>query len=279
MADTEDPKPTPEIPVQEGHVTPITVAREVEEQVTETEIPVPVVEEPRKVEKLPDWAQKTIKDTAFEAREANRRAKAAEAELATLKAPKVNAADEAAAREAAPSGGFATKEDFDAAVQAEANRRTMQDRTQSQSREFGTKLDEVWTKGIETFKDDFGTIAENLNAVGLLPIADEATGTYANDAFMRLVMATDHPAEILYAYGGDPRLARELMDLSPEKRAIEIGKMDAQVAKKAPAPLSKVPRPVETVEGSARVSEDPRDDDSDEVWFAKREKQKAAQRG
>jgi hypothetical protein len=285
MADpiVPDPQTTtaPEIPVQEMQVIPITVATETPLE-TETEPPAPETTaapaaEDRKVEKLPDWAQKAIKDNAFEAREARRRAAALAAENETLKrgaAPAPTPADTAAARDAAPAGGFKSQAEFDAAVAREANNREMASRTQNAAKEFGTKLDTIWNAGVEAFKDEFSTVADNLNAVGLLPVPDE-NGNYGNDAFMRLVMATDNPAAVLHAYGSDPAKAAGLMALTPERRAIEIAKMDVAVGTKRVAPISKVPKPVETVEGSPRFSEEPSDTMTDAQWYAARDKQLA----
>ena len=283
----------PEIPVQETIVQPIKVATEAPIEADDDGAAAPAADpaaaapaagEEQKVEKLPEWAQKVIKDNAFQAREAKREAKRLADELAKRPAaapaaPTPSADDAAAAREAAPVGGYRTQAEFDEPVRPEANRRTMADRTRAQAQEFGGQLDTIWNKGVEKFKTDFDAVADNLNAIGVLPVPDE-NGGYTNDAFMRLVMATDNPAEVLHAYGSNPVKAQALMALSPERRAIEIAKMDVAVGQqiKTPAPASKVPRPVETVDGSVRVSDDPRDDDSDEAWFAKREKQLAARR-
>jgi hypothetical protein len=89
---------------------------------------------------------------------------------------------------------------------------------------------------------------------------------------LEMVFATDAPEKVLYELGSDPDRAAALIAMPPAKRALEIAKMSvAPPAKPTPAPLSNAPRPVTPVDGSARVTQSPSDNDDDATFFAKRE--------
>lgn len=223
----------------------------------------------KKPAKVPEWLQKKMAADAFEARETARKLKAAEEELAKLKAPKPatpTAADTAAAEENAPAGGYRTQADFDAAVQAEAQRRQQEAAAAEARQAFDAACNAAYAKGKETFKDDFDTAVANLQQLGAM-----------NPEMLDLVLGTDDPAKLLFSLGSDPDKAADLMALPPAKRAIEIAKLSVAAPEKGkPTPLSNAPRPIDTVEGSARPNGAPRDDDDDATWFAKRNAEVAA---
>jgi len=235
----------------------------------------------KKPAKVPEWLQKKMAADAFEARETARKLKAAEEELAKLKAPKPatpTAADTAAAEQNAPTGGYRTQAEFDAAVQAEASQRAANERAIAEATTFRTKLDDVWAKGLAKFgEEDFNTVAANLGSVGFLPVPDPRTGVIQNADLMQLVLEADDPSKVLYELGSDPSKAQAIMGLPAAKRAMEIAKLSVAAPEKAkPTPLSNAPRPIDTVEGSARPNGAPRDDDDDATWFAKRNAEVAA---
>ena len=72
-----------------------------------------------------------------------------------------------------------------------------------------------------------------------------------------------------------------LARMPPDARfaAIEIGKRSATKTPAKAAPVSKAPAPIKPLDGSVRVSSDPRDDDDDETYFQKRLAQRRAHRG
>lgn len=280
------PEKNTDIPVQTSAPEALVVATDETEQradQTETSTEVEANAQPegegRKAPpKLPEWAQKQMAQQAFEAREAKRRADAAEAELARLKAPppaQTTQADANAAQQNAPAGGYKSQAEFDAAVQAEANNRAAAARAREEADNFRRNLDTAWSKGLEAYgADDFGAVAANLSQVGFVPLQDPATGAVTNTEMMQLVLEADDPAKVLYELGSDPAKALALMQMSPNKRAMEIAKMSvAAPAKVAPAPLSNAPRPVVPVEGSAKPNGEPADNDDDATWFAKRNAQ------
>ena len=276
----------PEIPVEVSTVAPLIVAKDepaVEapaEPVVEASTPEPEGDQKKGPKTLPEWAQKRLADATFEAREEARKRKALEDELARLRAASAppsapNAADTQAATNNAPAGGYKTQAEFDAAVQAEANRRMAVEAAARQEQEFVGRLDSVWASGLEKYKDDFRSVAENLQAVGFSPYRDPQSGQIVNGDLMQMVMEMDDPAQVLFDLGSDPNKARQIMELPPNKRMVALAKLGvtANSPKEAP-PVSRAPRPIAPVEGSARPTSDPQDSDSDEEWFRKRNEQK-----
>lgn len=224
--------------------------------------------------KLPEWAQKKLNAAEAEKRIAERESKRLADELAALRAPKpepaaTTQADDAAARANAPSGGYQSKADFDAAVAQEADRRSAAANQQSEADKFTNRSNDVYNAGKAAFGAEFDNAAENLRAVGAM-----------NKDMLDLVFETDAPEKVLYELGSDPDRAAAIIAMPPAKRAIEIAKMSVAAPQKAtPTPLSNAPRPITPVDGSARVSAEPSDNDSDDVFFQKREAQLRAARG
>lgn len=277
-ADGADAPTEAEIPVQTGSPEPLQVAKE--DAVADTgtaenagaedsdgDTP-PAAPRPQKV---PDWVQRKIAESAHAEREAKREAKRLSDELAALKAKPVAADAEAVRAEGAEPdarfGGYRTQADFDAAVQAEADRRTALEVAQRDANAFNERCNTVYSAGKGAY-EDFDTAVGNLTAVGAM-----------NREILDVVLETDDPHRVLYELGSDPDRAAAIMRMSIPKRAIELAKLavvPGAAKKPAAADVSGAPPPVRPVEGTARVSPDLRDDDDDQTWFAKREQQLAA---
>jgi len=266
------PEKNTEIPVQTSAAEPVVVATDDPPETTagaeQPEADGAEAAQPegqgKKPPKLPEWAQKQMAQQAFEAREAKRRAEAAEAELAKLRQPaqaEATQADAAAAQQNAPAGGYRSEADFNAAVQAEANRRAQAETQARAAAEFDAACNTAYTKGKAAFNDDFDAAVQNLQQVGFM-----------SPDMLQFVLEADDPSKVLFELGSDPDRAVNLMNLTPAKRAIEIAKMTVPAPGK-PTPLSRAPRPVDTVEGSARPSTEPADNDDDATWFSKRNEQ------
>lgn len=294
MADTPTPAEAHATAVESMHVdtvetAPLVVAKEGADPAPEpTPAPVaaadpapadPAAEGTRKPpEKVPEWMQKKMDDMAAKARLAEKEAKRLAEENAALKAPKPTPAatpapaDTVAAEAAAPPGGYKTKAEFDAAVAAEANNRAANERAATRQKEFDTKSNSAVDAGKTAFGADFDTAIQNLFTVGLLPVQDQATGQVSNDEILAMVLETEDPAKVLFELGSDPAKAAEFLGMTPAKRAMEIAKLSVVPAKKAePTPLSNAPRPIVPVNGAARASAGPSDNDDDATFFAKRE--------
>lgn len=283
MADTPTPAEAHASEVENMHVdtvetTPLVVAKEpvaepeaevaaaAETTATETAAAEGAETGTTKPPKVDAWVQKRWDDLAKETREAKRAAKQAADELAALRAPKPEpivptSADAEAARAEAPAGGYRTQADFDTAVAQAADQRASEIA-------FNNKSNEIYTAGKTAFGEDFDTAAQNLRSVGAM-----------NKDVLDLVFETDDPAKVLYELGSDPDRAASIIAMPAAKRALEIAKLSVVAPKKAAAaPLSNAPRPVTPVDGSARVSASPSDNDDDETFFRKREAELAAAR-
>jgi len=278
--------PSDSVPVDVGEAAPLVVAKE-PPAADGGDPAVPVADataadapgadgqpKPGKPPKLPEYAQKILNDLAAEKRIADRENKRLADELAALKAPKPEpapaaavptAADAAAVTAAAPQGGFRSDADFNAAVQAEATKRTAQ-------AAFNKRSNDAFTAGNTTFgEESFKDAIANLHQVGVLPYADQS-GNVFNNEILEMVLATDDPSKVLYELGSNPDKASSIVSMTPAARAIEIAKLAVSPqAKGAPPPLSKAPRPIPPVDGSARVNAAPSDADDDDTFFAKRE--------
>ncbi len=236
-------------------------------------------EKPKAPGKIPEWAQKRFDNIAYEAREAARRAKQLETENEALRAQmrRAPAADPAQATTqgdaAAAAGdgpapgtqfaGYRSQEEFDRAVEAKtAERLATQERARYEA-QFTADCNATYAKGKAEFVDFDGAMG-NLRTMGMM-----------NPALIEAALATDEPAKVLYNLGSDPDNAARIMSLNPAKMIAELTKM-AVAGSAAPAQkrISNAPAPVKPVEGTARASSDPRDDDDDKTWFAKRETQK-----
>lgn len=215
-------------------------------------------------------AEWNAKQNRYEASQAKRKIAELEAKLAEVakQAPlaptaQPTAADTAAASANAPAGGYRTQTDFDAAVKQEAERRAQNDANQRAEASFNEACNTIWNKGSEAYKDDFKQAVANLQSVGVM----------SRDV-LDLVLATEDPARVLFDLGSDPDKASALLEMSPAKRAVEIAKLSVIPPRRTPDPLSNAPAPIRPVEGSARVLGEPRDEDDDVSWYAKRLAQK-----
>lgn len=163
---------------------------------------------------------------------------------------------------------YKTKAEFDAAVQAEAER-VANLRLAQQS--FNAKCNDVEDKGSKTFG------AKWQNAKAQLAILDDE-GRIPLD-LLTTALETDDPAKVLFELGSDIEKATEFMAMTPLRRAIAMAKI---ADTKAPVrQQSKAPPPVDPIGGKGSGDEGPSDRDSDEEWNRKeaiRERRVAEQR-
>jgi hypothetical protein len=230
----------------------------------------PTAEDPApetpKVKKLDEWAEKRISEEAFHRREEARRRKEAEAEaerlrkeVEALRAPQQNQATPPAMAQPAPLA--VNPADFDRAVAAEAARRAAE-------AQFNADCNRIHDEGKALYKDEFEAALKNLGALGAL-----------NEQVLQTIIATGEGPRLLMELGSDPAEAEKVLRQPPAILAIELGKRAALKPSKAAAPVSNAPAPIKPLEGSARVSAEPRDEDDDATYFAKRREQLRARRG
>lgn len=252
----EESQGAPLVPDQ----NPVVVEEPVTTETTEQQVE-PAVEG-KKPQKVPDWMQKTMNELAAKERESRRIAKQAQEELAAERANKKPVepnANDAANVNANQPGGFRTEQEFNDAVQREASARATREANDRSAKAFDDACNNVYTHGLDTYKDDFKQAVSNLQAVGAM-----------NKEVLDLVLETDDPAKVLFDLGADPDKAAALVEMTPAKRAVEIAKLSVVPNKPKTAALSNANAPVETVEGQAKVNGAPRDDDDESTWFSKR---------
>lgn len=146
------------------------------------------------------------------------------------------------------------------AVRAEARRM----RDQEKFNEDSTKADK---DGSKRFGANWTKATDTLRTLGGFDVET-----------MQQVLATDDPAKLLYELGTNPDKYHEVMDLPPYKRFAEMVKLAAAPAPKPAARKpSDAPPPVDSLRGQNRGDpNDLRDDLTDDEWYARRQRQKAA---
>lgn len=130
---------------------------------------------------------------------------------------------------------------------------------------FTAQCNDAWAKGTAAFAD-FPQAVENLKrAVG------DASGGLPQ-GFLESALATDDPAQVLHALGGNLEEAARIASLPPAKQAIAMTKLAAAPAKPR---QSGAPVPVGAVVGSGGGTKQPSvyDDGLDiEGWMIQRQK-------
>lgn len=137
-------------------------------------------------------------------------------------------------------------------------------RAQEKFNEDSTKADK---DGSKRFGANWTKATDNLRTLGGFDVET-----------MQQVLATDDPAKLLYELGTNPDKYHEIMDLPPYKRFAEMVKLAAAPAPKPAARKpSDAPPPVDSLRGQNRGDpNDLRDDLTDDEWYARRQRQKAA---
>lgn len=218
-----------------------------EAELGDQQIPPDMVDEAKSKEK--PWFQKVIDRQTREKWEARReteqvkaRAQALEAEIAAIKAGK-------------PVTG--TREPTIQEIDSRASAILAQ-------REFDKACNDAFDKGNETY-DDFKQALEETFRV--MPIPEDALEFITKDL--------KNPHEVLYNLAKNPEKLEKILSLPPQKRAVELDRLDNVPAKASP--VSKVAAPIKTVDarrGSGGVDiYDP--STSTEDWMKMRREQKS----
>lgn len=170
--------------------------------------------------------------------------------------PKEEVAEEG--EDAPQRSDFKTKAEFEAAVEARAERLAEE---RAAMREFNAKCNDVEAKGSKAFGDKWA------KAKAELAMLDDH-GRIPMD-ILSVALETDDPARVLFVLGNDIEKATELMGMTPIKRAIAMDKIAS--SKPAERPASRAPAPVEPLGGRGSRDDRPSDRDSDEEWNRKEE--------
>jgi hypothetical protein len=160
--------------------------------------------------------------------------------------------------EAPQRSDFKTKAEFEAAVEAAADRKAAE---RLAVQEFNKACNAVEAKGSKAFGEKWA------KAKAELAMLDDH-GRIPMD-ILSVALETDDPARVLFVLGNDIEKATELMGMTPIKRAIAMDKIAS--SKPAERPASKAPPPVEPLGGRGSRDDRPTDRDSDEEWNRKEE--------
>lgn len=204
------------------------------------------------------WKDKEIRRKHAQLQTAKRRESELEAENESLRAiaartPKADGetGDEPPARQPAPS---LSRDE----ITQEAQRLVAQ-------QNFDTSANNADAAGRTRYKADWDKATDTLKTLGGF---DGAT--------MTQILATDDPAQVLYALGSKPEEYQRIMELPEARRQTELVKLGLPVTKKTAAPSSAA-APVEPLNTRPRADGDALDDKlDDDTWYARRARQKKA---
>lgn len=160
--------------------------------------------------------------------------------------------------EAPQRSDFKTKAEFEAAVEAAADRKAAE---RLAVQEFNKACNAVEAAGSKAFGDKWARAKAELSMLddhGRIPMD-----------ILSVALETENPARVLFVLGNDIEKATELMGMTPIKRAIAMDKIAS--SKPAERPASKTPPPVEPLGGRGSRDDRPTDRDSDEEWNRKEE--------
>jgi hypothetical protein len=153
---------------------------------------------------------------------------------------------------------FKTKAEFEAAVEAAAERKAAE---RLAVQEFNKACNAVEAAGSKAFGEKWSKAKAELSMLddhGRIPMD-----------ILSVALETENPARVLFVLGNDIEKATELMGMTPIKRAIAMDKIAS--SKPAERPASKTPPPVEPLGGRGSRDDRPSDRDSDEEWNRKEE--------
>lgn len=137
-----------------------------------------------------------------------------------------------------------------------------------QQRLFQEETGRVLREGRERFPDFEDARASFIDLFG-----DRAPQT-----FYEAITDLPNGAEVFRDLGLNPELAERVMDMSPIKQALELGRLSA-LKGKPPTPISRVPAPIDTIRPGALSSRTVYDDGLDtKEWVAKRNADIAARK-
>jgi hypothetical protein len=153
---------------------------------------------------------------------------------------------------------FKTKAEFEAAVEAAADRKAAE---RLAVQEFNKACNAVEAAGSKAFGEKWARAKAELSMLddhGRIPMD-----------ILSVALETENPARVLFVLGNDIEKATELMGMTPIKRAIAMDKIAS--SKPAERPASKTPPPIEPLGGRGSRDDRPTDRDSDEEWNRKEE--------
>lgn len=209
----------------------------------------------KKAQEEEDWRDKELKRKHAQIKERDRKLAEIERENADLRAIAEGRkpANEEGTAKPAPAAGSEEER-----IKAEAARLVAEERRKDNL----TKINE---NGEKQYGDSWNKALDRLATFGTVDEGDLTT-----------IMNTDDPSKVLYELGSNPAEYQRLLDMSPERRRVEIIKISLRESKSTRPKPSSAPAPTDPVRARATPQPGLRDDLSDDEWFALREKERKA---
>lgn len=212
------------------------------------------------VKQQPDtsWVPKRISEITAARRAAEARAADLEAEVARLRAAQTAAPVDPANPPVAPPP------DIDKLARSYAERMVNEQRAQDTMK---SRIDAINEAGMKEFGEDFDKSVQNLNMAGI-----------GGPEFLKVITSIPNAEKVVTWLGKDGNIneAMRIASLDPIQMGIEMTKLAPKAAKELAKQISKVPPPVDLVDGgggdSGGVEPDPKDTKAWMAWRAKNRK-------
>lgn len=158
---------------------------------------------------------------------------------------------------------FKTKAEFDAAVEAVAEKKTQQ---RIADQQFTSRCNAVADVGEVEFKADWNESVANLRMLG-----DDGN---IPKLLLDAALESDNPAQALHHLGQHPDEAMEILALTPIQQVARVTKLGTKKAV-VPKPRTKAPDPIEPLDGNGGAGDSTglTDDVDDETWLRNRNAQ------
>lgn len=244
--DTEE-----EIPVTTMTEEETPVVAEVKEETPVVETTEATEEEEEKKPSTPSWLQKRIDRVTREKHELRRQL-------------------DAALNKPAPAEAGTPEAEVEAKVEKRAREIAVTVASENEFTRACNKVFDEADKEFKDFKENFKTMHQDLG-IDMLP-----------RDMVDAVLELEHSAKVLNHLARNVDETARLMELSPTKRAVELGKLDDKINRPVKK-ISAAPAPVVPVGGNKAPVNGLSDTLSDDEWIARRNKQEeerfAARRG
>lgn len=216
----------------------------------------------KKEKKVPKWLQERVNQATLEKHAETRKRLMAEDQVRALteelaKRPKAEKNEDVAQ----PVKAGYSEDEVD-------RRATEKAKEIANTNAFTVKCNAIFDKGVEDYSD-FKEVLGNFNMLGGM-----------NKDFLETVTELDDAPAIIHALGSDPEEASRIMALKPSKMAIELSRMERDLASGKQKPVSKAPAPIRPVDARGAAAEKGLEDPklSTKAWIAERNKQLQAKK-
>lgn len=140
----------------------------------------------------------------------------------------------------------------------------------AQATRFNEACNDIVETGKKEYKD-WDQAVKNLSMAGAIGPADKVS-----TEFLETVIELNNPHQILHTLGMNPEEAARIAALPPKRMALELARVEANLAKPADKPpVSQAPTPLTPISGRSTAPAGTLDDPTmkSDDWFALRQKQ------